>query len=320
MNERIQQSAAVLPEQAGQRVDQVAAELFHQYSRAKLQAWIKSGELLVDGAAVRTRDKVHYGSVMTLDADVVTSENWSAQSIALDIVYEDEAILVVNKPAGLVVHPGAGSPDGTLLNALLFHDEKLAAVPRAGIVHRLDKDTTGLLVVARTLEAHADLVRQLQARSMKREYEAVVVGVLTAGGTVDAPIGRHPRDRIKMAVVAQGKPAVTHYRVLQRFETYTHVRCILETGRTHQIRVHMAHIGHPLLGDALYGARLRLPKGADESCKNVLQHFQRQALHAAQLGLVHPVSGESLQWQCALPDDMQQLLQVLRIQAQQGEY
>lgn len=319
MNERIQQSAAVLPEQAGQRVDQVAAELFHQYSRAKLQAWIKSGELLVDGAAVRTRDKVHYGSVMTLDADVVTSENWSAQSIALDIVYEDEAILVVNKPAGLVVHPGAGSPDGTLLNALLFHDEKLAAVPRAGIVHRLDKDTTGLLVVARTLEAHADLVRQLQARSMKREYEAVVVGVLTAGGTVDAPIGRHPRDRIKMAVVAQGKPAVTHYRVLQRFETYTHVRCILETGRTHQIRVHMAHIGHPLLGDALYGARLRLPKGADESCKNVLQHFQRQALHAAQLGLVHPVSGESLQWQCALPDDMQQLLQVLRIQAQQGE-
>ncbi len=319
MNERIQQSAAVLPEQVGQRVDQVAAELFHQYSRAKLQAWIKSGELLVDGAAVRTRDKVHYGSVMTLDADVVVSENWSAQSIALDIVYEDEAILVVNKPAGLVVHPGAGSPDGTLLNALLFHDEKLAAVPRAGIVHRLDKDTTGLLVVARTLEAHADLVRQLQARSMKREYEAVVTGVLTAGGTVDAPIGRHPRDRIKMAVVAQGKPAVTHYRVLQRFETYTHVRCILETGRTHQIRVHMAHIGHPLLGDALYGARLRLPKGADESCKNVLQHFQRQALHAAQLGLVHPVSGESLQWQCALPDDMQQLLQVLRIQAQQGE-
>ncbi|MEZ5539922.1 MAG: 23S rRNA pseudouridine(1911/1915/1917) synthase RluD [Pseudomonadales bacterium] len=315
MSERIQQKAIVASAHSGLRVDQVAAELFAEFSRARLQAWIKSGELLVDGASVRAKDKVQYGSVMTLDAAVPLSENWSAQAIALDIVYQDDALLVINKPAGLVVHPGAGSPDGTMLNALLFHDPELAAVPRAGIVHRLDKDTTGLLVVARTLQAHTELVRQLQARTMKREYEAVVCGVLTAGGKVDAPIGRHPRDRIKMAVVAQGKPAVTHYRVLQRFETLTHMRCQLETGRTHQIRVHMAHSGHPLLGDALYGARLRLPKQADEATRILLQQFPRQALHAAQLGLIHPESGEYMQWQCPLPADMQHLLQVLRDEA-----
>jgi len=317
MSERIQQSAVVLSEQSGLRVDQVAAELFAEFSRARLQAWIKSGELLVDGASVRAKDKVHYGSVMSLAAVAPVEENWQAQAIALDIVYEDASLLVINKPAGLVVHPGAGSPDGTLLNALLFHDPALAAVPRAGIVHRLDKDTTGLLVVARTLAAHTALVRQLQARTMKREYEAVVCGVLTAGGTVNAPIGRHPRDRVKMAVVATGKPAVTHYRVLQRFETLTHVRCQLESGRTHQIRVHMAHIGHPLLGDAVYGGttRLRLPKQAQEATRRLLQQFSRQALHAAQLGLVHPETEEDMQWQAPLPADMQQLLQVLQQEA-----
>lgn len=316
MSEHIQQSAVVLSEQSGLRVDQVAAELFAEFSRARLQAWIKSGELLVDGASVRAKDKVHYGSVMSLAAVAPVEENWQAQAIALDIVYEDASLLVINKPAGLVVHPGAGSPDGTLLNALLFHDPALAAVPRAGIVHRLDKDTTGLLVVARTLAAHTALVRQLQARTMKREYEAVVCGVLTAGGTVDAPIGRHPRDRVKMAVVATGKPAVTHYRVLQRFETLTHVRCQLESGRTHQIRVHMAHIGHPLLGDAVYGGtRLRLPKQAQEATRRLLQQFPRQALHAAQLGLVHPETEEDMQWQAPLPADMQQLLQVLQQEA-----
>lgn len=316
MSEHIQQSAVVLSEQSGLRVDQVAAELFAEFSRARLQAWIKSGELLVDGASVRAKDKVHYGSVMSLAAVAPVEENWQAQAIALDIVYEDASLLVINKPAGLVVHPGAGSPDGTLLNALLFHDPQLAAVPRAGIVHRLDKDTTGLLVVARTLAAHTALVRQLQARTMKREYEAVVCGVLTAGGTVDAPIGRHPRDRVKMAVVATGKPAVTHYRVLQRFETLTHARCQLESGRTHQIRVHMAHIGHPLLGDAVYGGtRLRLPKQAQEATRRLLQQFPRQALHAAQLGLVHPETEENMQWQAPLPSDMQQLLQVLQQEA-----
>ncbi len=311
MNERIRHSATVSPEQGGHRIDQVAAELFSDFSRARLQEWIKSGHLTADGAVVRSRDKVKSGTVLMLDAELESRENWTAQELALDVVYEDSSLLVINKPAGLVVHPGAGSPDGTMLNALLFRDPLLAAIPRAGIVHRLDKDTTGLLVVARTLQAHADLVRQLQQRTVKREYEAVVCGLFTGGGKVDAAMGRHPRDRVKMAVVAGGKPAVTHFRVLQRFETYTHVRVQLETGRTHQIRVHMAHIGHPLLGDALYGARLRLPKHADEDLKAVLSNFQRQALHAAQLGLVHPVSGEYMQWQAPMPDDMRDLLKAL---------
>lgn len=312
MNERIRQTATVLPEQAGQRVDQAAAALFGDFSRARLQEWIKIGALTVDGVHVRGKDKVYAGSVLLLDAALEARENWGAQALDLDVVYEDESLLVINKPAGLVVHPGAGSPDGTLLNALLYRDPSLAAMPRAGIVHRLDKDTTGLLVVARTLQAHADLIRQLQARTVRREYEAVVGGVLTGGGTVDAPIGRHPRDRVKMAVVAGGKPAVTHYRVLARFATYTHVRAMLETGRTHQIRVHMAHIGHPLLGDTLYGARWRFPPQADEALKSLLQNFSRQALHAAQLGLVHPLTGEYLQWQAPLPEDMQLLLAALQ--------
>lgn len=313
MSERIQHRATVLPGQSGQRIDQVAAEVFGDFSRARLQEWIKSGQLTVDGVPVRSKDKVRSGSVLALDAELESRDNWAAQELALDVVYEDASLLVINKPAGLVVHPGAGSPDGTLLNALLFRDPQLAAIPRAGIVHRLDKDTTGLLVVARTLQAHADLVRQLQERTVKREYEAVVCGLFTGGGKVDAPIGRHPRDRVKMAVVASGKPAITHFRILQRFETYTHVRVQLETGRTHQIRVHMAHIGHPLLGDTLYGARLRLPKHADEELKIVLQDFRRQALHAAQLGLIHPVTGAYQELQVPLPEDMQVLLGALKM-------
>jgi 23S rRNA pseudouridine1911/1915/1917 synthase len=315
MNERIQHKAAVSAGQSGHRIDQAAAELFGDFSRARLQEWIKSGHLTVDGMAVRAKDKVQTGNILVLDAELAPRENWAAQELKLDVVYEDPSLLVINKPAGLVVHPGAGSPDGTLLNALLFRDPPLAAIPRAGIVHRLDKDTTGLLVVARTLQAHADLVRQLQERTVKREYEAVVCGLFTGGGKVDEPIGRHPRDRVKMAVVASGKPAVTHFRVLERFETYTHLRVRLETGRTHQIRVHMAHIGHPLLGDTLYGARLRLPKHADEELKNVLQDFRRQALHAAQLGLIHPATGEYLEWQAPLPEDIQGLLNALHAHA-----
>lgn len=312
MSQSIQQTAVILPGQAGQRLDQAAAELFADFSRAQLQNWIKAGQLTVDGVPARPKDKVTAGSHLRLSADILLRENWLAQDLALDIVHEDASILVINKPAGLVVHPGAGSPDGTLLNALLHHDAQLAGIPRAGIVHRLDKDTTGLLVVARTLSAHTELIRQLQARTVKREYEAVVCGGFTGGGKVEAPLGRHPRDRIKMAVVAGGKPAITHYRLLQRFETYTHVRLQLETGRTHQIRVHMAHMGHPLLGDTLYGARLRLPKQADDALKNVLQNFQRQALHAAQLGFLHPASGKYVQWQAPLADDMQLLLDALQ--------
>ena len=311
MTNRIQHSATVSSLQTGQRLDQVAAILFSDYSRAQLQQWIRDGQLTVNGEVHRPKDKVMVNSVLVLDAAPQRQENWLPQALALDIVYEDEHVLVVNKPAGLVVHPGAGSPDGTLLNALLHHDAQLAAIPRAGIVHRLDKDTTGLLVVARTLQAHTDLIRQLQARTVKREYEAIVCGVLTGGGKIDAPIGRHPRDRIKMAVVSSGKPAVTHYRLQQRFETYTHVRVQLETGRTHQIRVHMAHIGHPLLGDTLYGARLRLPKQADDAVKAVLRGFHRQALHAAQLGFMHPATGDYVQWQAVLPQDIQLLLRAL---------
>lgn len=314
MTERIRQATTVLTGQAGLRVDQAAAALFPDFSRARLQEWIRSGALTLDGIVVRSKDKAQAGAVLALDVTLEARENWGAQELALDVIHEDESLLVINKQAGLVVHPGAGSPDGTLLNALLHRDPALAAIPRAGIVHRLDKDTTGLLVVARTLQAHADLIRQLQARTVQREYEAIACGVLTGGGKVDAPIGRHPRDRVKMGVVAGGKPALTHFRVLQRFETYTHVRCMLETGRTHQIRVHMAHIGHPLLGDSLYGARLRLPKQADESVKQILQEFPRQALHAAQLGLVHPKTGRSMQWQAALPEDMQAVLAALRQQ------
>ena len=317
MTNRIQHSAVVSSLLSGQRLDQVAAILFPDYSRAQLQQWIRDGQLTVhtqstnNGELCRPKDKAVAGWVLMLDAMPQRQENWLPQALALDIVYEDEHLLVVNKPAGLVVHPGAGSPDGTLLNALLHHDSQLAGIPRAGIVHRLDKDTTGLLVVARTLQAHTDLIRQLQARTVKREYEAIVGGLLTRGGKVDAPIGRHPRDRIKMAVVSSGKPAVTHYQLQQRFETYTHVRVQLETGRTHQIRVHMAHIGHPLLGDTVYGARLRLPKQADEDVKAVLRGFQRQALHAAQLGFIHPATGDYVQWQAVLPQDMQLLLRAL---------
>ncbi|HQQ63902.1 MAG TPA: 23S rRNA pseudouridine(1911/1915/1917) synthase RluD [Pseudomonadales bacterium] len=311
MNQRIQQHVIVQPAQAGYRLDQAAAELFADFSRAQLQQWIRDGLLKRGGAVARPRDKVNAGDILQLDAELATHDHWLAQDMALDIVYEDATLLVIDKPAGLVVHPGAGSPDGTLLNALLHHDAQLAAIPRAGIVHRLDKDTTGLLVVARTLQAHAELIRQLQARTVKREYEAVVCGVLTGGGKVDAPIGRHPRDRIRMAVVSSGKPAVTHFRVIERFETYTHVRVQLETGRTHQIRVHMAHIGHPLLGDSIYGARVRLPKHADEVLTLALREFPRQALHAAQLGLLHPASGEYMQWQAPLPQDMQDLLLAL---------
>jgi 23S rRNA pseudouridine1911/1915/1917 synthase len=314
MTQHIQQAAVSGIEHTGLRLDQVAASLFPDFSRAQLQAWIKAGQLTVNGAIARTKDKVPAGSNMVLDALLVPRESWQAQPLAraLDVVYEDETLMVINKPAGLVVHPGAGSPDGTLLNALLDFDADLANIPRAGIVHRLDKDTTGLLVIARTLTAHADLVKQLQARTVKREYEAIICGVPISGGTVDEPIGRHPRDRVKMAVVMGGKPAITHFRVVERFATYTHVRVQLETGRTHQIRVHMARIGYPLLGDTLYGARLRLPPHCDEELKTVLQNFQRQALHAAQLGLIHPATGQYMQWQAPLADDMQVLLDALK--------
>lgn len=297
---------------AGQRLDQALAQLFSQYSRSRLQQWLRQGCVRVDGRQPRARDKVFGGERIEIEAVLEAQGEWQAEPIALDIVYEDEAVIVLNKPAGLVVHPAAGNPEGTMLNALLHHDSGLATVPRAGIVHRLDKETTGLLVVARTLEAQKKLVEQLQARQFLREYLAVVNGVLTAGGTVEAPIGRHPVHRKRMAVVQNGKPAITHYRVEQRYRGHTLVRVTLETGRTHQIRVHMAHIQHPLVGDPVYGGRLRLPKGAGDELVTLLRDFKRQALHASKLGFKHPISGETVSWEQPLPDDMARLIAILQ--------
>jgi 23S rRNA pseudouridine1911/1915/1917 synthase len=312
MAESIKLEAIVPEEFSGSRFDQVAAKLFPDYSRARLQLWIKSSELTVDGQARKAREKLVAGEHLHLSAEVEDQERWLAEDISLDIVYEDEALLVVNKPAGLVVHPAAGHANGTLLNALLSHEPDIASVPRAGIVHRLDKDTTGLMVVAKTLSAQNHLVSQLQARTVSREYEAIVLGNMTGGGTVTADIGRHPRQRKKMAVVAMGgKEAVTHYRLIKRFKNHCHIRCMLETGRTHQIRVHMAHIRHALVGDPLYAGRTQIPKGASEELITALRGFGRQALHARRLSLIHPLTAEEVTWEVPLVDDMVTLLELL---------
>lgn len=294
-------------ELAGRRLDQALAELLPQYSRNRLQSWVKDGQVQVDGAAeTEPKRKLRGGeSVVVAAAPDIEALAEQAEDIPLSIVYEDDALLVIDKPAGLVVHPGSGNWSGTLMNALLHHCPAVEQVPRAGIVHRLDKETSGLLVVAKTLEAQTDLVRQLQARTVKRQYLAVASGVLERDGRVEAPIGRHPVQRIKMAVVSEGrggKPAVTRYRVLERFARCTLVECSLETGRTHQIRVHMAHLGHPLVGDPVYGRTDRQ-----------LPPFHRQALHAARLGLIHPVTGEAMHWEALLPEDMKELLEKLRV-------
>ena len=312
MADRIEESAQVPDERRGTRFDQVAAELFPDYSRSRLQEWIKSGDLTVDNQPRKAKEKLLGGETLTLIAEMEAQGEWEAEPIELDIRYEDDDILVLNKPAGLVVHPAAGNRTGTLLNGLLHHNPDLIQIPRAGIVHRLDKDTTGLMVVAKTLQAQTDLVAQLQERTVSREYEAVVQGTMTGGGRVEATIGRHPRQRQKMAVVDfGGKEAITHYRLMTRFEHYTHVRLKLETGRTHQIRVHMAHIGYPLVGDSTYAGRFKIPKGCTREMIEKMREFPRQALHAAALGLIHPVTGEYMEWQAERPDDFEDLLQLL---------
>lgn len=316
MTDPIKLEAAVPLASAGARLDQVAAELFDNFSRSRLQLWIKSGDLLVDGKQYRPRDKLLGGENLTIDAMLEAEGVWEPEPINLDITYEDDHILVINKPAGLVVHPAAGNYTGTLLNGLIHHAPANENIPRAGIVHRLDKDTTGLMVVAKSLEAHHALVKQLQSRTVNREYQAVTHGVMTGGGTVDQPIGRHPQARTKMAVLDfGGKEAVTHYRVIKRFPHHTHIRVKLETGRTHQIRVHMSHIGYPLVGDAVYGGRLRLPKGATAELQDMLRSFKRQALHAGKLGLIHPVSEEYMEWEASPPDDFNALLATLKVDA-----
>lgn len=310
-------SAVVPVELAGNRLDQALAQLFPDYSRARLQQWIKAGQVLVDGKQLRSKDKVMGGEAIEVQATTEVEVAWQAEEIPLDVVYEDADILVINKPAGLVVHPATGNPDGTLVNALLNHASELNEVPRAGIIHRLDKATSGLLVVARNLKSQKHLVEMLQARIMKREYQAVACGVMVSGGTVDEPIGRHPVDRKRMAVVRNGKEAITHYRVIQRYRAHTHIRVNLETGRTHQIRVHMAYARHPLIGDPAYGQRLRIPPGSSEQMANMLRGFNRQALHAAKLGLEHPSTGEQMEWEIPLPEDMVRLLEVLKEDAKQ---
>jgi 23S rRNA pseudouridine1911/1915/1917 synthase len=299
-------------ELAGKRLDQALAQLFPDYSRSRLQQWVKAGLVTLDGVTCRPRDKVLGGEWVALEARLEDQVECRPQAIDLDIVYEDACLILINKPAGLVVHPAAGNPDGTLQNALLHHDPELIQLPRAGIIHRLDKETTGLLVIARTPAAHKALVEQLQAREFDREYRAVATGVMTAGGSVDEPIGRHPTQRIKMAVHRAGKEAVTHYRVLERFRAHTYLKINLETGRTHQIRVHMAHLRYPLVGDPVYAGRLRQPAGASEQLREALRRFRRQALHALKLGLTHPESGEWMEWESPLPEDMQLLLEALR--------
>lgn len=290
----------------GLRLDQALVRLWPRHSRSRLQNWIREGRVSIGGKVV-SEPKLKLWGGESLELVEAPDENLlssAPEAIALNIVHEDETLIVLDKPAGLVVHPGSGNRSGTLLNALLYHEPALEKVPRAGIVHRLDKDTTGLMVVAKTLEAQTDLVRQLQARTVKRYYQALVRGVLEAGGTVDQPIGRHPTQRTKMAVVRTGKPARTHYRIVERFIDCTLVECALETGRTHQIRVHMTAIGHPLVGDPVYGSGAsRVPIGPD---------FPRQALHARRLGLIHPATGKPMLWKSNMPVDMADLIETAR--------
>ncbi|MGL1102290.1 23S rRNA pseudouridine(1911/1915/1917) synthase RluD [Vibrio vulnificus] len=318
MAQQIELTNTVKDSQLGQRLDQAIAELFADFSRSRLKEWLLDGKVTVDGNVVtKPRTKVMGGEVITVLAELEDEVRWEAQDIPLDIVYEDDDILVMNKPRDFVVHPGAGTPDGTVLNALLFHCPEVAEVPRAGIVHRLDKDTTGLMVVAKTVPAQTRLVRALQKRNITREYEAIAIGRMTAGGKVDKPIGRHATKRTLMAVSPMGKPAVTHFRVAEHFREHTRIRLRLETGRTHQIRVHMSYLQHPLLGDAAYGGRARIPAGASEDVTAMIRNFDRQALHAVMLRFEHPITGEEMEFHAPVPDDMVELTETLRRDAQE---
>jgi len=303
----------IIPERMlGSRIDAAISEMLPDYSRSKITVWIKAGDALINETAFKPKDRVNGNEVVCLSLNQKQNNNWIAEKIPLNIVYEDEDIIVINKNFGLVTHPGAGNWTGTLANALLYYHPSLSKLDRAGIVHRLDKNTSGLMVVARNEKAQKYLVEQLQSHLVDREYSAIVYGHMIAGGAVDEPIGRDPKDRIKQAVSMSGKEAITHYRAIDRFKNHTHVKVILETGRTHQIRVHLSHVGHSLIGDPMYGGRVRFPKKASEELKEALLNFKRQALHSKKLTLTHPISGEIMSWKAPLPDDMTGLLEVLK--------
>jgi len=302
----------IIPERmTGDRLDVALSEMLPDYSRSKITSWIKSGDALINNKAFKPKDKVNGSQMVSLSLNKKQNNDWSAENIAINIIFEDEDIIIINKPFGLVTHPGAGNWDGTLANALLYYDPKLSKLDRAGIVHRLDKNTSGLMVIARNEKSQKYLVEQLQSHSVVREYSAIVYGHMISGGSINDPIGRDPKDRIKQAVSSNGKDATTHYRVIDRFKSHTHVKVILETGRTHQIRVHLSHISYPLLGDPMYGGRVRFPKKASEILKESLLGFKRQALHSKKLTLNHPSTGELMSWKAPLPDDMVELLDIL---------
>ena len=294
------------------RLDSSLSEMLPDFSRSKITSWIKSGDALINKKLFKPKDKSSGGEIVFLTLNQKDANDWVAEKIPLNVMYEDEDIIVINKQFGLVTHPGAGNWTGTLANALLYYDPTLSRLDRAGIVHRLDKNTSGLMVIARNEKAQKYLVEQLQNHSVEREYSAIVYGHMIAGGTIDEPIGRDPRDRVKQAVLSNGKDAITHYRAIDRFKSHTHVKAILETGRTHQIRVHLSYVGHSLVGDPMYGGRVRFPKKASEELKEALLSFKRQALHSKKLTLIHPISGELMSWKAALPDDMKGLLEALK--------
>ena len=295
----------------GQRIDSAMSEMLPNFSRSKITSSIKAGDALLNGKKFKPKDKANGGEIINFNINIKVNNEWTAENIRLDIIYEDEDILIINKPSGLVTHPGPGNWEGTLANALLHYNAGLSVLDRAGIVHRLDKNTSGLMVVAKNQKSQKYLVEQFQTHSVEREYSAIVYGNMISGGTVNDPIGRDSKDRIKQAVRVNGKDAVTHYRVIDRYANHTHIKAILETGRTHQIRVHLSHIGYPLVGDPLYGGRLRFPKKAREEIKEALQAFQRQALHSKKLTLKHPTTGNEMSWKIELPKDMSSLLDVL---------
>lgn len=303
----------VIPDNyANERLDQALAKLLPDYSRTQIQEWLEAGSILVDGRVKKGKVKIKGSEKITVEAEIKSQPNWEAQALPLQIIYEDDELIIIDKPAGLVVHPGSGNADHTLLNALLHHAPSLQMLPRAGILHRLDKSTSGLLAVAKTAAALKHISQQLKQRSILREYQAIVCGILISGGCIDAPIDRHHLQRKRMAVVETGKQAVTHYRIAEKYRSHTRLKIRLETGRTHQIRVHMAHIRHPVVGDPVYGGRLQLAKGMSPELIEALRNFKRQALHAFGLGLIHPATQEFMRWEIDLPQDMSELIKLLR--------